>query len=373
MGLFGAILPGFRTLRSPVTAGLLWLLNIALYAFLHRVHFHIHPSIIKTMSSLVPDWFGVILIPAALFAAFILGSVMVGITNPIVAVGISLYRAVVGAELWQWNYMKKGRPPEAFRRRLASRMSKLLKYSETISLNARGLIIDYSMSALTKSGATGVAAMMFPIDLVIHDLPNNSAQLSQLAPAQFQEYDRIKAESEFRVAVVPPLMVMALQLSAKYPIIPVGSSIACVILLVQSVGLNRKANDILASAARLGYVGIMQVQSLAESLSMLHPKPDSDGAWIAAMAIGLNRLGFFDEHENVIREILALDQEEDFTAAETYLRAHAPEEADHLKRVLNHPDLNLYLGAPAQAFRSANSAASGDDQGAADTHTPPSS
>lgn len=372
MGLLGAVLPGFRTLRSPVIAGLLWLSNIVLYAFLHRLHFHIDPSVIKTMSSLVPDWFGVVLIPATLLASFLLGSVMVGITNQIVAMGIKLYRGVVGAGLWQWNYQKKGRLPGTFRRGLARRMSSLSTRSEPISLNGRALIIDYIMSTLTKSGVTGAAALIFPYDLVIYDLPNNSAQLSQLAPAQYQEYDRIQAEAEFRVAVVPPLMAMALQLSTTYALVPVGTAIACVILLVQSVGLNRKANDILASAARLGYVGIMQVQSLSELLSTLEPRPDTDGAWMAAMAAGLKRLGFFDENEGLLRELLTLDQEEDFAAAEAYLREHDPEEADHLKRLLTRLNLNLYVGSPAQTRSSASSPAPGGDQSADDPHASPS-
>jgi hypothetical protein len=334
MGLLASVIPGFRTLRTPVAAGVLWIFDIAIFMILHHVHFHIKHSLIVSASTLFPDWFGIVILPIVLAGAYLLGSVMISLTGPVLGKVIDVYRSVLTHIALPYRQSMLSR--SAMRISWRRRVDRFARRSYQISINAHSLLYDYVISALADTGTTGIAAMMFPVENLHDKLIQCAAQLSQVAPAQYQEYDRIQAEAEFRLAVVPPLVVASFLAPISYRwILILGSGIFSLVLLTQSVSLNRKANDILASAARLGYLEIPEVKSLSSYLANIDPKPESDGAWIGAIILGLNRRGFFDEADALIQEATELDQESDVAQLMSYLDSHDGDIAGEFERAFS--------------------------------------
>jgi len=178
----------------------------------------------------------------------------------------------------------------------------------------------------------GSAATLFPIDNAIGTIHFGAAQLSQVAPLQYQEYDRTCSEAEFRLAVVPPLV--ALSVVAPIPgrawLILVTLA-GCLILLSQAVAETRASNDILANAALLEYITIPAAQAAAEYVKGLDARPQNDGEWLGSLVAGLDHRGYFEESEAAIQE-LAHWNDEDLATARQFLVLHCPDSVPVLDR-----------------------------------------
>jgi hypothetical protein len=331
--LLASIIPGFRALRTPVAAGVLWVLDIVIFLISHHAHLHIAHSDISTANTLLPDWAGLVALPIILAASYLLGSVMMSLTGPLLKYTIDIYRLIITGIATPYRLNEGSRFRESGRYPWRKRFDKLARRSDLISVNAHSLLYDYAISALTDVGATGAAAMMFPVDYLHDKLSHCASQLSQVNPTRYQEYDRIRAESEFRVAVVPPLVVTSCLIPIGHRWLLISAiAIASLVLLVQSVSLNRAANDILSSAVRVGYLEIPEVKSISGYLASLERKPETDGEWIGAIIVGLNRRGFFEEADELINESTELDQQSDVGELVRYLSVFDSEIADQFKR-----------------------------------------
>jgi hypothetical protein len=332
MNILASVIPGFRALRTPVAAGVLWIFDIVVVLISRHIHLHIKHSAVVTANTYFPNWFGIVALPIILAVAYLVGSVMISLTGPILRKTIDFYRSILTRIALPYRRNMSSRSRDLAWRPWLKRVDRLARRSYLISINANSLLYDYVISALADSGVPGTAAMMFPVENLHDRLIQCSAQLSQVAPAQYQEYDRIQAEADFRLAVVPPLLAASCIIPVGYRWLLIsGTAIFSLILLSQSVSLNRKANDILASAARLGYLEIPEIKSLSTYSTEIDPLPN-DAAWIGAMMIGLNRRGFFDEADALIQESTELDQESDVAQLIDYLDSHDDRIGEQFKR-----------------------------------------
>lgn len=333
MEFLASIIPGFRALRTPVAAGVLWILDVTILLITHHVHFHIKHADIVAANSLLPDWTGIVVLPIVLALAYLLGSVMMSLTGPVLNKLIDLYRSIMTRIAAPYRRSVSSRGHDWSRRPWRMYVDRLARRSDPISRSAHSLLCDYVISTLTDAGAPGAAAMMFPVEHLHDKLPHSSIQLSQVNPTQYQEYDRIQAEAEFRIAVVPSLVLTAviIPVSLRWLLI-VGVLACCLVLIVQSVSLTRTANDVLASATRAGYLEIPEMKSLASYLTDKGAAPGTDGAWIGAMIVGLDRRGFFEESDALMKEATELDQEYDVSQLASYLESTDSELAEQFKR-----------------------------------------
>jgi hypothetical protein len=355
MGILAWVIPGIRSLRTPIASGLLWLAVVAVYLIGHGFHLRLDKASVETVNSLLPDWFGVVVVPVILAVAYLLGSVMNGLTSPLVSVLIGAYRRV--ARVIRHPSVSTPNRRSRVRFFLAKHLHYLTWRSEEISLNAHGLIIDYVTSAFTALGAPGSSVLMFPVEMVEDRLPRSASQLSQTAPSQYQEYDRLQAEAEFRTAVVPPLLVISFLLPFPHRWAYVlGVFFASCVLLTQSVSLVRESNDILATAALMGFLVVPEVKSVTSFVSELRKKTGGDFNWTAAIIVGLDHGGFFEEKGDMLIECTNLDSEESIIALRKSLASFdeglaAEYENDFLK----------YVGVSIDDY----------DESASRTYTPP--
>ncbi len=163
--------------------------------------------------------------------------------------------------------------------------------------------------------------MMFPIEYVIAGLAPCAVQLSQSAPVQYQEYDRLRAEAELRMAVAPPLVILVVLLPVSAgPWLIVAGTVSALVLLLQAARNVRASYDLLAHSANLDYLEVPLIKSVAAALEKIDPKPTSRGEWIAAIIVGLEELGFYDEWQSTLDEAAELDQPEDREAVLRYLQ-----------------------------------------------------
>jgi hypothetical protein len=157
--------------------------------------------------------------------------------------------------------------------------------------------------------------MFFPDYLVFGNLKFSAAQLTATAATQYQEYDRLHSEVEFRTAIAPALVVLALVMpmgEMRLGVV-VAAVLAALVLLMQAAKSKRASYALLASAVYLGYVDPPIVKSVVAELGRLDPKPTSVGAWIGAMVIALNRLGQYAGANSVVEDVAGLDNEFDIS------------------------------------------------------------
>ncbi|MFJ8202231.1 MULTISPECIES: hypothetical protein [Micromonospora] len=149
--------------------------------------------------------------------------------------------------------------------------------------------------------------MTYPLDWAITSLRYAGPHLAVTAPVLYQDYDRLKAEAELRLAIVPPLFFMSVlaPLNGKLWVVS-AVALACIVLLGQAVAQTRAANNVLANAAYIEQVTIPAVKAVADYLAALHPKPNSDGAWIGAMLVAMHHRALFDEAGWLEEELLEL-------------------------------------------------------------------
>src|SRR6185312_12862537 len=144
----------------------------------------------------------------------------------------------------------------------------------------------------------------FPLDDIHRNLRHTAGQLCVASPLQYQEYDRLRAEAEFRVAVVPPLIA----LSVVAPFLWTGPAVLLsvlggMVLLRQAKVQARAANDLLATAAYATQIRIPVLHSVVDYIrDGYSSKPRTEGEWVGAVFLALVRLGQTEAAERFAEE-----------------------------------------------------------------------
>jgi hypothetical protein len=338
MNLLATIIPGFRSLRTPVAAGLMWLSFAVILAASRNGHLHFDSATTDSLDKAFPDWFNTVGIPTVVAVSYVLGSVAVGITS---VVTHRLGRATLRAVRWLAD---KVNPRHKTAWHLAYRIEKDDYASQHPYEKSRN---RHHSQTLVNAGTPSESALIFPFDSSIETLALNAAQLSQTAPAQFQEYDRLKAESEFRVAIAPPLIALAVVVPLGLrPWMVIVAVIASATLLIQALVQGRRSNDVLANAAYLGFIKLVQPNSVAEYLRGLESAPEGDGQWIGAVISGLREMGLYGDSDNAIHELLEYEPRIR-KAAVDYLKVHEKESADLFARLMREQRADIRKSAAA--------------------------
>ena len=238
----------------------------------------------------------------------------------------ALVRAVSQRIPYRWL----GGRPARYSRRLRQAM---LEYPPSVMTP----VGDSIAAAFARAGAPGGAHLHFPWDTVLERLDTAAVQLGQTAPVQAAEYDRLRAEAEFRSGVIAPLGVLSLViLWPTHWSLLLAVSAGLLVLAWQAKSLRRETHELLATCLYLGYAKLPTLESLADELKrMTLPPKSSDGKWIGATVVALQRLGDWDLSDLTERKFLAdssnPDDTRDFVA---YLKEYDAETAELAERLM---------------------------------------
>ena len=204
MSILSSIVPGLRELRTPLTAGLIWLAAIVTFGVTRHATLMSHTEVTTQLHQLSTVFAAALAGSAIVTGGFLLGNAITGITSPLLQLTGRYLQKLVS------NVIKFiGRPKWIPGHRLLGRQSYNFDTStRTISNSARGLIMEANARELAKAGVPGSAALLFPLEETIDSLAFTAPQLSQTAPTQYQEYGRVRSEIAFRMAVVPAIVAL---------------------------------------------------------------------------------------------------------------------------------------------------------------------
>lgn len=335
MTILSSFLPGVRELRAPLAAGLLWLGVMTIIIGPHQAAYFPHSPAIDSLQHLLVR-FPFLLGSIAVGLAYLIGLVAIGTMSQLIrAIGRVLHVLVIRFSRERDGWVR--------RRGLIAKPFRFLDdRTSSVSLAARSLVIDAVTKTLTQAGVSGTAAMIFPVETAISNLHFGAPQLAQTAPSQYQEYDRARAEKEFRLAVVPPLAALSLVAPIPWRIWLIVAMLgACAVLLAQAIKQSQLANDLLANAAFLDYITIPSAQAIVDFINGLPQKPTTDGACLGAIIAGLYQRGNFDDADAAIgeltfwamrdeaREFLHIHGFDDLVATlDRHVKANSPAEPD---------------------------------------------
>lgn len=329
MNVLSGVLPGLRDIRTPLTVGTLWSLVIGLLAAGRWEELASRPrlSALTDVLSGLPDTYT---LGAVAVAVYLVGAIVTPLQN------YCLSRAL------QWA-RTRGRPIaikwESARRivqRTAGRVTRRLRQTFSEESGASPSIVgDAVASKLTRVGVPMDLVYLFPSHNLVYRLNALAPQLQVNAPTQAQEFDRFRAEAEFRRGVSVPLsLFFALVAWEVSPLLLPVAGFVFVVLLGQSFRRERAAAEVLANALYLGSMKMPALERCVESLQENPPpKGSSVGVWAAATAVALKGTeeawlgrtfaeGFYRQYSGT--------QENEVQRFRDYVQATGPENADLL-------------------------------------------
>ena len=228
---------------------------------------------------------------ALAFVAYLLGAVLLAFSDAITNWVTRVAGVVSQAMLRALGYRRLLAPARRF-------------LSQTHDPAAvRGPVGDSISAAYAKAGAPPNAHFAFPLELVLDRFDATALQLWQKSPSQYQEYDRLRAESNFRTGVSIPLVAIAVVIAIRvsWVVLPVAI-VAAAVLLVQARKFENKRDALIANAFYQGLVEDPLLKAVTEEIpAMKIAKQASSPAWYAVTAVALSKWGEFDGMETVIR------------------------------------------------------------------------
>ena len=306
-----------------MSAGLLWLGVVVILAAPNADQILAPSAETDALLRLINSWPVSLAAPVVLAGAFLLGMVATPLTLLLMRrIGKVLLKVLRKMEMAPIIHLRDDEYRFPRHQLVYSRAARLARAVNPISDTAYALLFEATSNILGRAHVPGGAVQIFPIEHVARSIRYTAAQLSIAAPTLYQDYDRLKAEAELRLVILPPLLYLAAiaPLNGK-PWVVLAAVTAGLVLLTQSISQQRAANDILANAAYLDQVALPSVQSVAETLKSLSETPTSDGEWMAALITAMNKRGLFDDATAAVRELFEYGFE-DIEAATWYLKDH---------------------------------------------------
>jgi hypothetical protein len=328
--MLSTLLPGIRELRAPLAAGYMWLLAGWIALEPHIPAATSATGLIASVYRLDDALSGFGLAVAASFAAYLIGSlsmtlfssairgrfidvprsaVSLGPLAPLSAQGTSalstLTRRTVDqmaaslalTDLEPGDVLElEGIASEPASAPLGasvpwqpqSRLRRLLRepfawLPRTVRFSSIEVVLSYDQTSdLDARQRQLVRRVVSEFDQII------GTRLLGRDPDLFSAVDRHRAEVEFRVAVIPPLAVLTLAVSARVDLwaialVVVAGLLSCLGLFMDARERERKANDTLAGALVDGRVHSPTLQALEQRTSMIAKQPRTEKMQQAAV------------------------------------------------------------------------------------------
>lgn len=251
MPALSAILPGVREVRTPLAVGALWLATLALFFY--------------------PSWAEIKSLDAVSNVRGLVGAASAPIQGASLSfaayvIGISAHRAAGG--LRRTVHKLPGRLHPILGWLLGRGGLKFAIWQESLPEKSRGLLRSTAQERMRRS-----APKLVPwVDehLILDEFDLAELRLSKDAPDQYQQYDRLRSEAEFRLGIALPLTTLLMVFAFMLPFAP-GLILGCVALVVglllcrHGIAQYQLASAFMASAIYFGYTSTPLFDSLVDS------------------------------------------------------------------------------------------------------------
>ncbi|MCW3492532.1 hypothetical protein [Microbacterium sp. SSM24] len=296
MNLLSAVMPGIREARTPLSIGAMWMTCVFLVAVPNWSDLAgLFPGLKWVAEALraVPV---VYVFGGLAFAAYLVGLA----TQPLSTYfGKLLLRPLVRAETRA--DVPDGRAARALFMWVRKRVD-VSRYLAPIS--------DAVTSAYVKAGLPATMSLHYESAKILGRLDATALQLWKSNPDQYQEYDRLRAERNFRRGVWLPLLgiglAIALQLTFWVGLLEFGLVLAgCIVLLYQSWALDQRRTVLIANALFQGLVEDSELKTLVQTLATLTLPPnwrEQESVRCAVTAVAFAKMGDFEESDNLTWE-----------------------------------------------------------------------
>jgi hypothetical protein len=308
--MLSSLLPGIRHLRSPLAAGYLWLAVIWVAGYPWEDATAGASSFARLMSDFGDVLSGLGAGVALSLAAYLIGGLSVGVLDPLLLKLTPIFMwirdwlrrvplalpgsaggvRIVGDPVYligNTSWRSSGGSPM---RRLHVRKDRL----SPTGLLAIGLLVDEDVrraqQAVVGHGVAATAIQQFGqmrdfwegsevpqhwwefvrvsiMEDVIRDLELAFTRLLATNKEMYVEVDRFNSEAEFRLAIVPPLLVLAILFAAGFSLWALLALPLCVFLLAQAITSRREAGDMLADILLLRIVKVPRLESLERDVN----------------------------------------------------------------------------------------------------------
>jgi hypothetical protein len=228
-------LPGFRDLRGPLIAGYMWLIFAWLIVQPNPNH-RPSDSFGAALHDLGHDIGRVLVLIAISVAAYLIGAVSQYLSEPLRRSG-SLFAVLYGG--FDINAEARLRPLEL---RAEAEIDTALEEERIRSIDAERFIEMFQNRA-RAAAYEAERELELPAILLVGDQ-------SEL----FAEVDRLRAEGELRLAVVPPLVALTGLLAVEVSWWWLTALLAAVVLIFQGLERDLDAKKSIADAIRIGRV-----------------------------------------------------------------------------------------------------------------------
>ncbi|MFC4554179.1 hypothetical protein [Georgenia faecalis] len=277
MTFLSSLLPGVRDLRTPFAVGALWVLAVTLLVYPSNEELRKF-SVIESAEGVFAALPATVQISCLCFGVYLAGMLAHGL----------------GVWLGQWLI---ARPVIT---RLNEDVGRLLGQE-----NPRVTFLVQSAINARLRPISDVLASLVPAGFVMDEFDLASLRLNKENPEQYQQYDRVRAEGEFRLGVSMPLLAALLVVGFLLPPWP-GAAVcilgfgAAIVILVQGLQHRRQADEYMASSIYFGHTSTPMFDALVESAkSELPPRPDrmpgQELAWFCDFLAARNSLDRYGE------------------------------------------------------------------------------
>ncbi|KAB1865079.1 hypothetical protein [Microbacterium algeriense] len=295
MNLLATVMPGFREARIPLTVGALWVL--AAFLFLGPAW--------DAVSDMIPGLRWLTEQLAAVPLVYIIG----GLTFAAYLIGLALQPLSVGVARWLLRPFYRAQFADAYPEgKLARAVFRFVRRRIDVS-EYLGPVGDAVMSVYVAAGLPASMALHYPNERLVARFDATALQLWKAAPDQYQEYDRLRAERDFRRAIWLPLGATAaslgLLLSWWIGLLPMIVGLA---LLYQSWQTDHRRAVLMANALFQGLVQDAELKSMVRILATLRMPRDwreHESLRCAVTAVAFAKVGDFESSDDLTWEAAA--------------------------------------------------------------------
>lgn len=174
----------------------------------------------------------------------------------------------------------------------------------------RAPVLDMVTSVYVKAGIPSLMSLHYPLEKILERLDGSAAQLWKAHPDQYQEYDRLRAERNFRRGVWLPLIGIAVAISLQLnwwlgALVIVVAVLGSLTLLYQSWILDFRRTVLLANALFQGLIEDSELKSMVKLLASLTLPSQwrlRESLRCAITAVAFAKMGDFESSSELTEE-----------------------------------------------------------------------